>query len=108
MNAHTLTASGIALRGKKRAAQSVHVVKTCHGEGRVRRVVLVVSEGQEAGTYYEVYSPLTLQALLDGMTPEELELEPHPSIDQDEDDFDRQFAETRHNNELRRAGLYRA
>lgn len=108
MNALTRTAHGLSLLGKRRAAQSVHVVKTCHGDGRVRRVVLVVPEGQETGTYYEVFSPLTLQALLDGMTPEELELEPHPSIDQDEDDFDRQFAETRHNNKMRRAGLHRA
>lgn len=67
-----------ALTGKPRVAQTVHVSsRTFRGGRMAEALVLVVPEGEKTGTYYEVFSDRTIDALKAGTSPEELELEPY-------------------------------
>lgn len=80
MNALSLTARDIAtaILVKPRVSQSVHVSTAVYGgSGLVRALVLVVPEGAETGTYYEVYRQRTIDELKAGSSPEWLELEPY-------------------------------
>lgn len=86
MNAHSITYAdiGAALIGRRRTAQTVHVVKTTHGGFEPRILVLVIPDGQERGEYFEVRQR-TLEALRAGETPAELELELVEGGDADDD-----------------------
>lgn len=88
--ATALTARDLAsaLMGKPRAAQSVHISATVFSGSPLgpRYVVLVVPEGSDTGELYEVYQR-GLDALRDGMSPEELELEPYEPEADDEPEF---------------------
>lgn len=80
MAAYSTTATGLAaaLMGKRRTAQTVHVSTRSFRGGRMAcALVLVVPEGEKTGTYYEVFSDRTIDALKAGTSPEELELEPY-------------------------------
>lgn len=80
MTAFSLTARDMAnaLLAKPRAKQTVHVsTRVFNGSGISRALVLVVPEGAETGTYYEVYSQRVLDELKAGASPEWLELEPY-------------------------------
>lgn len=87
MAAYTTTATGLAaaLMGKPRVAQTVHVSTRTFRNGRMAcALVLVVPEGEKTGTYYEVFSDRTIDALRAGTSPEELELEPYEPEDEDD------------------------
>lgn len=80
MNAFSTTTRDLAraLLGRPRAQQTVHVsTQVFNGNGLVRALVLVVPEGAEQGTRYEVFSPRVLEELKAGASPEWLELEPY-------------------------------
>lgn len=80
MNALSLTARDMAnaLLAKPRVNQTVHVSTAVYGGGGlIRALVLVVPEGAETGTYYEVYRQRTIDELKAGSSPECLELEPY-------------------------------
>lgn len=98
MNAHTLFLRGMAMLGKPRAKQSVHIVSRRYSRGHpTRYIVLVTPDGAERGEYFEVFEA-GLQCLQDGMTPEQLDLEPHVPDDVEEDEFEENF--------LRRIGAF--
>lgn len=98
MNAHSFFLRGMAMLGKPRAKQSVHIVSKRFNRGRsTRYIVLVTPDGAERGSCYEVFAA-GLQCLEDGMTPEQLDLEPHVPDEADEDEFEENF--------LRRIGAF--
>lgn len=80
-NPYALTASGIALIGKPRAAQAVRKVcsMTSHGS-----TWIIAGVGDQ---YYRVRPPM-FDLLMSGRTPESLDLEPYAPNDEGEsDDF---------------------
>lgn len=79
MNAFSTTTRDLAaaLLGKPRIAQSVHTVTSTYGGGLgARHVVLIVKDGEEAGTYFECGDRIR-DLLIAGTSAEELELEPY-------------------------------
>lgn len=95
--AREVTARDLANLGKARAAQSVSVSASIHNGSSIlgpRYIVLVQPEGAE-GEYYEVYRS-TLQALQNGMTPAELELEPYTNPDDEAEPFGGDYCHADH------------
>jgi hypothetical protein len=97
MNAFDWTIRGMAMLGKPRAKQSVHRLTSAYGGFDIfgaprpsRHVVLVTPDGAERGEYYEV-SDREKRRLEDGVTPDELELEPHIPDEADEDEYEVNF-----------------
>ncbi len=77
----TATDMANALMGRPR--QTVHVCSSSFGRGTTRHIVLVDGETYEVGKR-------ALQALQDGWTPAELDLEPYDE-DEDRDEPDGDF-----------------
>lgn len=78
----TGAALAAALGMKTRAKQDVHVVSKLYGGNQPERIMVLVE-----GEYYEVRRR-TLDALNMGVTPADLELEPHNPADDFNEDYE--------------------
>lgn len=92
-SAFDTTARGMSLLGKPRALQWVHVSERVFRGGECVRIIVTVipgmsePDGKAMGTRYIVRSAAALEALRNGETPEELELEPYDGPDESPDEY---------------------
>lgn len=90
MNAFTTTTADLANALSGRAPQQIHVVKSTFSHGGVTHIVSV------NGEWFVVYAEVTLRALRNGWTPEELELEVAPDDEETPEEFDGEYAHATH------------
>lgn len=81
MNAFDTTTRDLANAISGRPPQTIHIVKTTHSSSPLSPRYVVSVDGE----HYECYA-FTLRALQNGFTPEELELEPAPDDEDEQDD----------------------